>query len=142
MMNAAVNQHDKLILILSEDSVDEVWVENEYNQAVEKEMRIGKTTLVPIVLDDSIEVVEQPWGVKMCRTRYAADFSSWQDCDAYQDVFGYLLEELTMEEEFSNCLEEFHREKLSAPAGFPEAFEGITYRDMTEGFRAESRESC
>ncbi|MFC1843397.1 toll/interleukin-1 receptor domain-containing protein [Thermodesulfobacteriota bacterium] len=142
MMNAAVNQHDKLILILSEDSVDEVWVENEYNQAVEKEMRIGKTTLVPIILDDSIEVAEQPWAVKMRRTRYAADFSSWRDSDAYQKVLGYLLEELTMEEEFSNCLDEFHREELNVPDDFPEAFERVNYKDMTEDFRAERREFC
>ena len=142
MMNAAVNQHDKLILILSEDSVGEVWVENEYNLAVEKEMRIGKTTLVPIVLDDSIEAAEQPWAFKMRRTRYAADFSSWQDNDAYQEVFGYLMEELTMEEEFSNCLEEFHREELNVSADFAEGVEGANYSDMVQEFRMERREFC
>ena len=142
MMNAAVNQHDKLILILSEDSVGEVWVENEYNLAVEKEMRTGKTTLVPIVLDDSIEAAEQPWAFKMRRTRYAADFSSWQDNDAYQEVFGYLMEELTMEEEFSNCLEEFHREELNVPADFAEVVEGANYSDMVQEFRMERRELC
>ena len=142
MMNAAVNLHDKLILVLSEDTVDEVWVENEYNQAVEKEMRIGKTTLVPITLDDSIEVAEQPWAVKMRRSRYAADFSSWQDSDAYHEVLGYLLEELTMEEEFSNCLEEFHREEFNIQDDFSEAYEGETYSNVTEEFRAERREFC
>jgi len=142
MMNAAVNQHDKLILILSEDSVDEVWVENEYNTAVEKEMRIGKTTLVPIALDDSIKIAEQPWAVKMRRSRYAADFSSWQDNDAYQRVFGYLLEELTIEEEFSNCLEEFHRGEWNVPEDFSETADGVNYGDVNREPRVEPRQLC
>jgi len=142
MMDAAVNQHDKLILILSEDCVGEEWVEKEFNQAVEKEMRTGKTTLVPITLDDSVEVAEQPWTVKMSRSRHAADFSSWQDSDSYQEVFSYLLNELSMEEELSDCLEEFHREEFNVHDEIPVVAEGENYRGIEQKFRVERWHSC
>jgi len=142
MMDAAVNLHDKLILILSEDSVDEVWVENEYNQAVEKEMRSGKTVLVPVTLDDAVESAEQPWAIKLRRSRYAADFSLWQDSDAYQEVLGYLLEELSTEEEPSDCLEEFHLEEFNIQDDFSGSTGQINFRNMRQEFRADRRQFC
>jgi len=113
MINAAVNLHDKLILVLSGDSIDKGWAENEYNQAVEKEMRSD-----------------------------AADFSLWQDSDAYQEVLGYLLEELSTEEEQSDCLEEFHLEKFNIQDDFSGATEQINFRNMRQEFQVDRRQFC
>ena len=52
------------------------------------------------------------------------------------------MEELTVEEEFLNCLEEFHREELNVPVDFLEVVEGVNYSDMVQEFRAERREFC
>jgi uncharacterized protein YjbI with pentapeptide repeats len=142
MMDAAVNLHEKLILILSENAMKNGWAENEYNQAVEKEMRSGKTTLVPVTLDEAVELAEQPWAVKMRRSRYAADFSSWKDNDAYLEVLGYLLEELTMEEELSDCLEEFHLEEFNGQDDLSGSAEQVNYSNMTQEFRVDRRQYC
>jgi len=45
IIDFAVKLHDKNLLILSEDSVDRDWVENEYNAVVEREIKEGKTYL-------------------------------------------------------------------------------------------------
>jgi hypothetical protein len=71
------------------------------------------------------------------RSRYAADFSLWQDSDAYQEVLGYLLKELSMEEEPSDCLEEFNIKD-----DLPGATERINSRNMRQEFRAERRQFC
>lgn len=142
MIDAAVNLHDKLILVLSGDSIDKGWAENEYNKAIEKEMRSGKITLVPITLDDAVESSEQPWAIKLRRSRHTADFSLWQDNDAYQEVLGYLLEELSMEEEPSDCLEEFHLEEFDIQDDLSGATEQINFRNMRQEFRADRRQFC
>ena len=50
----AIRLHDKLLLILSEDSVLSPWVEGEVEAAFEKERRHGETVLFPIRLDEAV----------------------------------------------------------------------------------------
>jgi len=141
IVDAAVNLHDKLIMIFSEDSIDSDWAENKCNHAIEKEMRCGKSVLVPISLDNGVKFTEQPWAIKIRRSRYLADFSMWQDNDSYQEAFSYLLEELSAEEKISG-FDEFQQEEfndeddLSAPA------KEVNDRNMAQEFRAERRQFC
>ena len=99
IIDSAVKLHDKVILILSEDSLEKDWAENEFNYAIGKEMIKGTTTLVPITLDDAVKYTEKPWAVKMRRSRYMYDFSLWQDGESYQENLSYLIEGLSAEEE-------------------------------------------
>jgi hypothetical protein len=55
IIDSAVKLHDKNILILSEDSVDRDWVENEYNAVVEREIKEGKNVLVLVSLDGAVK---------------------------------------------------------------------------------------
>jgi len=141
VISSAVNLHDKLIMVVSEDSIDKDRTENEYNHAVAKEMKTGESVLVPVSLDDAVKYTEQPWAIKMRRLRDTVDFSMWQDSDSYQEVFSYLLEELSAEEE-SPDLEEFSQEELNVKDNLSEAAREANARDLAQEFRAERRQFC
>jgi hypothetical protein len=54
-----------------------------------------------------------------------------------KEVLGYLLEELSTEEEPSDCLEEFNiRDDFSGATG------KINFRNMRQKFRADRRQFC
>ncbi|MDH3391078.1 MAG: toll/interleukin-1 receptor domain-containing protein [Desulfobulbaceae bacterium] len=139
IVDAAVNLHDKLIMIFSEDSIDSDWAENKCNHAIEKEMSYGKNVLVPISLDDSVKSTEQLWAIKIRRSRYMADFSLWQDNDSYQEAFNYLLEELSAEEKISG-FDEFQQEEINAEDDFSAPEKEVNGRNMAQEFRAERRQ--
>jgi uncharacterized protein YjbI with pentapeptide repeats len=141
IIGAAVNLHDKLILILSEDSIDSGWAENEFNHATEKEMKSGKTVLVPVSLDDAVKYTEQPWAIKMRKARHTDDFSMWQDSDFYQEAFSYLLEELSAEEETPE-FDEFQLEEVDVVEDISAGTTEEEARIMAQESRAERRQFC
>jgi hypothetical protein len=141
VIRSAVDLHDKLVMILSESSIEGNWAENEYNHSIDKEMRSGKTVLVPISLDDAVKYTEEPWAIKMRRSRYADDFSMWQDNDFYQEAFSYLLEELSAEEEAPE-FDEFHLEEFDVEENISEAAKETDSRNLMQEFRAERRQFC
>ncbi|MBW2467019.1 MAG: toll/interleukin-1 receptor domain-containing protein [Deltaproteobacteria bacterium] len=138
--DAAVKMHDKIILILSEDSIDSDWAENNYTQAIEKEIESGKTVLVPVVLDDSVEKTDQPWAVEMRRSRYAADFSMWRDDVFYKEVLGYLLDELNSDEEPFESGTDFTQEEFPVEEDFSGFSHEIDLNNLAHEFRVERRE--
>jgi uncharacterized protein YjbI with pentapeptide repeats len=141
VISSAVNLHEKLIMILSEDSIDNVRIENEYNYAIEKEMKTGKLVLAPISLDDAVKYAEQPWAIKMRRSRYMADFSMWQDSDTYQEALSDLLEVLSTVEE-SPGFEEFTQDEFNVENNFSESVTEVDARSLAQEFRAERRQFC
>jgi hypothetical protein len=141
VIRSAVDLHDKLVMILSESSIGGNWAENEYNHSIDKEMRSGKTVLVPISLDDAVKYNEKPWAIKMRRSRYAADFSMWQDNDFYQEAFSYLLEELSAEEEAPE-FDEYHLEEFDVEGNISEAVKETDSKNLLQEFRAERRQFC
>jgi uncharacterized protein YjbI with pentapeptide repeats len=110
IINSAVNIHDKVIMILSENSVDQDWAEGEIETVLQKENRDGKAVLVPLVIDDAIKFAEKPCGIKMRRTHRIHDFSMWEDNSEFQEVLSQLLDELNAEEETSGEQAEFEDE--------------------------------
>jgi uncharacterized protein YjbI with pentapeptide repeats len=141
VIRSAVDLHDKLVMILSESSIEGNWAENEYNHSIDKEMKSGKTVLVPISLDDAVKYTEEPWAIKMRRSRYTVDFSMWQDNDFYQEAFSYLLEELSAEEEAPE-FHEFYLEEFDVEENFSEAAKENDSRNLVQEFRAERRQFC
>jgi len=53
-IDAAIKLRDKVLLIISEDSVKSNWVESEVTKALEEERKRQKTVLFPIRVDDAI----------------------------------------------------------------------------------------
>ena len=101
-IDEAIRLHDKLLLILSEESVQSTWVENEVESAFEKEDNAKKrgedrTVLFPIRLDSAVMETDAAWAANIRRTRHIGDFSAWKDHDAYKAAFERLLRDLKSE---------------------------------------------
>ncbi len=140
IIDSAVRQHDKIIMLVSEDTVERDWAENEYNYAIEKEMKTGKTVLVTLSLDDAVKYAEKPWVIKMRRSRYMHDFSLWQDSDSYQASFSDLMETLNADEEAYE--DEFQADEIDRESLLSEAAREARARNMALEFRAERRQFC
>jgi len=96
-IDEAVRLYDKLLLVLSEHSIDSDWVEDEVEAAYEEERRRKKTVMFPIRLDTAVRDTEQAWAAKIRCTRHIGDFSRWKDHDAYHKAFERLLRDLKAE---------------------------------------------
>ncbi|HSF82086.1 MAG TPA: toll/interleukin-1 receptor domain-containing protein [Anaerolineales bacterium] len=104
---AAIRLHDKLLLVLSENSMNSEWVKTEIYHARQDEIRDKRRKLFPISLVD-FKVIRQ-WqafdadsGKDMAREireYYLPDFSRWEDPEAYQKAFDRLLRDLNLDAE-------------------------------------------
>jgi uncharacterized protein YjbI with pentapeptide repeats len=97
-IDEAIRIHDKLLLVLSEKSVESDWVEKEVETAFEKERKQNKTVLFPIRLDDCVMITDEAWAADIRRTRHIGDFRGWKRShDKYQKAFDRLLRDLKAE---------------------------------------------
>jgi hypothetical protein len=90
----AIRFNDKLLLILSENSVASDWVEHEVEAAMEKEREQGQLVLFPVRIDQSVMEVPSGWAAHIRRTRNIGDFRGWKNHDTYREVFQRLLRDL------------------------------------------------
>ena len=93
-IDESIRVYDKLMVILSENSIPSRWVEKEVEAAFEREEREKKLVLFPIRLDDAVMDTEQAWAANLRRTRHIGDFRAWKDHDQYQKSFERLLRDL------------------------------------------------
>jgi uncharacterized protein YjbI with pentapeptide repeats len=90
----SIRIYDKLMVVLSENSIRSPWVEEEVEAALEKEHKHNKLVLFPIRLDNAIMDTDQAWAASLRRTRHIGDFRAWKDHDPYQKSFERLLRDL------------------------------------------------
>jgi hypothetical protein len=95
-IDEAIRIHDKLLLVLSEHSVNSKWVEKEVETAFDKET-LDHTVLFPLRLDDAVMKTDRAWAADIRRTRHIGDFTDWKDQDAFQVAFDRLLRDLKAE---------------------------------------------
>jgi len=93
-IDESIRLHDKLLLILSENSVSSPWVSDEVEAAIEREQREGRTVLFPIKIDEAVTETQQAWAATVRRTRHMGDFTGWKDPDSYEKGFDRLLRDL------------------------------------------------
>lgn len=93
-IDEAIRLYDKLLLVLSDYSIESPWVESEVEAAFEKERKQKRTVLFPIRLDDGVMTSEKAWAGELRRTRHIGDFRGWKDHDQYQIAFERLLRDL------------------------------------------------
>jgi hypothetical protein len=93
-IDEAIRIHDKLLLVLSEESVSSSWVEAEVESAFEKERRENRTVLFPIRLDDAVMETAVAWAANIRRTRHIGDFRDWKSYDSYIKAFERLMRDL------------------------------------------------
>jgi hypothetical protein len=92
----AIDVHDKLLILLSENSLNSIWVEKEVETAYEKERQKCTTVLLPICLDNAVMETNQSWAADIRRTRHIGDFRNWRNPDSYKKSFDRLLEGLQL----------------------------------------------
>jgi len=101
-IDSAIRLHDKLLLVLSEQSLQSDWVMTEIRRCRKAEKREGKRKLFPIRLVDMETIQEwecfdadsgKDLAVEM-REFFLPDFSHWKDHDAYKQAFDRLLRDL------------------------------------------------
>jgi len=90
----SIRLYDKLLVVLSENSVNSPWVEREVQAAFEKEQRQGSTVLFPVRLDDAVMDCPRAWAAEIRRTRHVGDFRKWKDHDSFQKSLDRLLRDL------------------------------------------------
>jgi hypothetical protein len=103
----AIQLHDRLLIILSEESMASEWVMTEIRRARKTEIEQKRRKLFPILLVD-FEAVKK-WkcfdgdsgkdlAVEL-REYFMPDFSNWKDHDSFEKGFERLLRDLRAEEE-------------------------------------------
>jgi TIR domain/Pentapeptide repeats (8 copies) len=93
-IDESIRLRDKLLLILSENSIASDWVAHEVESALEEERQRGPTILFPIRLDDAVIESNKAWAALIRRTRHIGNFTRWKDHDSYQKAFDRLLRDL------------------------------------------------
>jgi uncharacterized protein YjbI with pentapeptide repeats len=106
-IDEAIRVYDRLLLILSENSMKSNWVKTEVDHAVQKERNEGRKVLFPLSVVP-FESVEK-WRnfnadigkdiAKEIREYFIPDFSHWKEHDAYILAFERLLRDLRPEKQ-------------------------------------------
>lgn len=98
VIHESIRVYDKLLLIISENSIKSQWVEDEVESALGKEReQKNKPVLFPIRKDDKIFKVQNGWAVSLRNTRNIGDFTNWKDHDSYKMAFDRLVRDLKQE---------------------------------------------
>lgn len=96
-LETAIHLNDKLLLILSENSISSQWVEHEVEAAFERERRENRLVLFPIMIDNSIMKSNKGWAANLRRQRHIGNFSDWNNHAEYYSSFRKLLSDITSE---------------------------------------------
>jgi uncharacterized protein YjbI with pentapeptide repeats len=93
-IDEAIKLPDKLLLILSKNSIESDWVEDEVQKAFAEERDRKKLVLFPVRIDDAVMETPEPWARKLRDQRNVGDFRRWKDHDAYNQSFERVLRDL------------------------------------------------
>src|ERR1035441_4726914 len=79
----AIRVSERLVLILSKDSVVSPWVETEVENAFEMERQSRKLMLFPLIIDDTAMDTDAAWAANIRQTRIMGDFRGWENEQVY-----------------------------------------------------------
>ena len=96
-IDETIRIHDKLLIVLSEHSIESDWVEFEVETALAKERKEQRTILFPIRLDNYVMESTTTWAAHIKNTRLIGDFIHWRNHDDYQKALTRLLRDLKAE---------------------------------------------
>lgn len=81
-IDRTIRTRDKVLLILSQNSIASPWVEEEVKKGYAEERRRGEPVLFPVRVDSAIQKSEKPWARKLWENCNIGDFSGWQEDEA------------------------------------------------------------
>ena len=94
----SIREYDKLLIVLSHNSVHSAWVKEEVETALERERKQPESiVLFPVRLDDTVMETNQAWAADIRRTRHIGDFRDWKTQDSYRRALDRLLRDLKSE---------------------------------------------
>lgn len=104
-IETAIRMYDKLLIVLSEASLQSEWVMTELRKARKAERQTGKRKLFPVRLVDfetlrDWECFDADSGKDLAvelREYFIPDFSNWKDHDSFETAFARLLNDLRAE---------------------------------------------
>jgi len=106
-IDQAIRVYDKLLLVLSVNSMDSEWVKTEIANARRREVEEKRQMLFPVRLVDFEHI--KNWkcfdadtgkdSAREIREYFIPDFSTWKEHDSYQKAFTRLLHDLKAEAE-------------------------------------------
>lgn len=105
-IETAIRLYDKLLIVLSEASLQSDWVMTELRKARKAERQTGKRKLFPVRLLDmkrlkAWECFDADSGKDLAdelRQYFIPDFSNWKDHDQFEATFSRLLKDLRADE--------------------------------------------
>ncbi len=96
-IDGTIRQNPKVLLILSEHSIGNDWVEHEVNDARKLEKETGRGVLYPVALDDSWKDGRGTKRVMEQIMEYnVPDFSAWRDNRKFEDMLRKLIDGLEL----------------------------------------------
>jgi len=103
----AIQLHDRLLIILSKNSMQSEWVKTELRKALKQEVQQKRRKLFPIAIVsiDAIqkwECFDSDWGKDLAvevRDYFIPDFSNWKNYDSFEHSFAKLLKDLRQVED-------------------------------------------
>lgn len=93
-IDESIRMRDKLLLILSNNSIQSDWVELEVKKAMAEERRRKKGVLFPVRIDEAVMDTGEAWACQLKDNRHIGDFTRWKDHDAYKKALDRLLRDL------------------------------------------------
>jgi uncharacterized protein YjbI with pentapeptide repeats len=93
-IDKAIRSYDKLMVVLSGNSIESAWVEREVRKALRQEAERGQPVLFPIRLDAEVKDTTQQWAYDLRRQRHIGDFTQWKEHDAFETAYKRLLRDL------------------------------------------------
>jgi len=99
IIDESIREHDKLLVVLSKQSVSSDWVEKEVETALERERQQKRTILFPIRIDDEAMRVNSGWAADIRRARNIGDFRHWRNLSSYHKALARLVRDLKATED-------------------------------------------
>jgi len=85
---------EKLVVILSEACIENQWIGEEVEAALQEESEGNRLVVLPVQVDDAVMQSQENWAAHLLRVRPIGDFRRWKDPDHYQRAFQKLLKVL------------------------------------------------
>ena len=85
---------EKLVVILSETCIENEWIGEEVEAALQEETDENRLVVLPVQLDDAVMQTQEDWAAHLKRVRPIGDFRQWKDPAYFQRAFQKLLKVL------------------------------------------------
>jgi hypothetical protein len=97
VIDAEILSRDRVLLVLSANSIGSGWVEKEVETAFERIYKQKYSVLLPIRLDNAVLETNEAWAADIRRVFNIGDFQNWQDPVAYGRGLNRLLRVLRID---------------------------------------------